>query len=121
MSSTVALARDFSEHGLKACEVELVGLTGETIALITVARDDIPPVGRREIAQAPRGGVGSPLTVRDGKRGAAAARPEMKSIGKPAREDRQRGSMRQGRDAGPEMAPDYLSSALPGRAWAKRT
>ena len=64
---TVALARDFPEHGLKAgdlCaivhvyldgkayEVEFVGLTGETIALITVKSHEVRPVGRREIAQA---------------------------------------------------------------------
>jgi Domain of unknown function (DUF4926) len=64
---TVALARDLPEHGLKtgdlcavvhayadgeAFEVEFVDLAGETLALITVNRDDVRPVRSREIAQA---------------------------------------------------------------------
>ena len=64
---TIALTRDFTEHGLKAgdlgtvvhvyadgkaFEVEVAGLTGETIALFTAKRDDVRAVGKREVAQA---------------------------------------------------------------------
>ena len=62
---TVALTRDLPEHGLKAgdlgaivlvygdgraYEVEFVGLTGQTLALLTLDADAVRPVAEREIA-----------------------------------------------------------------------
>ena len=62
---TIRLARDFPEHGLKsgdlgtvvhvyadgkAFEVEVVGLDGRTIAVLTVERDGLRPVRDRELA-----------------------------------------------------------------------
>lgn len=61
---TVVLARDVQEHALKrddigvvvhcyegnrAFEVEFVTGAGETIALLTLTREDIRPIGRKEI------------------------------------------------------------------------
>ena len=61
---TVVLTRDIGEHGLKrgdigavvhgykdhqAFEVEFVTGEGETVALLTLTREDIRPIGRKEI------------------------------------------------------------------------
>lgn len=61
---TVVLARDVGEYGLKrddigavvhcyednlAFEVEFVTGEGETVALLTLPREDIRPIGRKEI------------------------------------------------------------------------
>jgi hypothetical protein len=61
---TVVLARDIEEYGLKrgdigavvhcykgnrAFEVEFVTGEGETVALLTLTREDIRPIGRKEI------------------------------------------------------------------------
>ena len=61
---TIVLARDIEEHGLKrgdigavvhcykdnlAFEVEFVTGEGKTVALLTLTREDIRPMGRKEI------------------------------------------------------------------------
>jgi len=61
---TVVLAYDIGEYGLKrddigavvhcyndgrAFEVEFVTGEGETVAVLTLTRDDIRPIGRKEI------------------------------------------------------------------------
>jgi hypothetical protein len=63
---TVVLTEDLAEHGLKCgdlgtvvlvhrgggYEVEFVSLDGETLAVVSLARRQVRPVGPREIAQA---------------------------------------------------------------------
>ena len=61
---TIVLARDIEEHGLKrddigavvhcykdnlAFEVEFVTGEGKTVALLTLTREDIRPMGHKEI------------------------------------------------------------------------
>jgi hypothetical protein len=63
---TVVLTEDLAEHGLKrgdvgtvvllhgdaGYEVEFVSLKGETLAVVSLAADQVRPLGEREIAQA---------------------------------------------------------------------
>ncbi len=63
---TIVLAEDLPEHGLRCgdlgtvvllhgdrgYEVEFVSLDGETLAVVSLAPDQVRPVGPREIAQA---------------------------------------------------------------------
>ena len=63
---SVVLAVDLPEHGLKkgdvgtvvlshgtsGYEVEFMTLSGETLAVVSLSKDQVRPVGRREIAQA---------------------------------------------------------------------
>jgi hypothetical protein len=63
---TVVLTEDLAEHGLKrgdigtvvllhgdaGYEVEFVSLMGETLAVVSLAVDQVRPLGEREIAQA---------------------------------------------------------------------
>ena len=63
---TVVLTAELPEHGLKAgdlgtvvlvhtrgdYEVEFMTLDGETVAVVSLAPDQIRPVGRREVAHA---------------------------------------------------------------------
>ena len=60
------LVRDLPDHGLKrgdigtvvlvhrskGYEVEFMTLDGETLATVSLARDDVRPIGHREIAHA---------------------------------------------------------------------
>jgi hypothetical protein len=63
---TVVLTTDLPEHGLKAgdlgtvvlvhkhngYEVEFMTLDGETVAVVSLSRDQVRPIGHREIAHA---------------------------------------------------------------------
>jgi len=63
---SVVLTEDVAEHGLKrgdvgtvvllhgdaGYEVEFVSLTGETLAVVSLAADQVRPIGEREIAHA---------------------------------------------------------------------
>ncbi len=63
---SVVLTEDIARHGLKrgdvgtvvllhgdaGYEVEFVSLTGETLAVVSVAADQVRPIGEREIAHA---------------------------------------------------------------------
>jgi hypothetical protein len=63
---TIVLTTDFPDHGLKAgdlgtvvlvhaaggYEVEFMTLEGETLAVVSLAPDQLRPVGPRDIAQA---------------------------------------------------------------------
>jgi len=63
---TIVLTEDIAEHGLKqgdigtvvllhgdaGYEVEFVSLSGETLAVTSLARHQVRPLGPREIAQA---------------------------------------------------------------------
>lgn len=63
---TVVLTTELPEHGLKAgdlgtvvlvhthggYEIEFITLDGETVAVVSLAPDQVRPVGRREIAHA---------------------------------------------------------------------
>lgn len=63
---SVILTVDLPEHGLKkgdvgtvvmahgtaGYEVEFMTLSGETLAVVSLSREQVRPVGRREIAQA---------------------------------------------------------------------
>ena len=69
---TVVLTEDLPDHGLKAgdlgtvvlvhgaagYEVEFTTLDGETLAVVSVFRQQVRPVARREIAQARTVAVG---------------------------------------------------------------
>jgi len=39
-------------HGLKGYEVEFMTLGGDTVAVVSLSKEQVRPVGRREIAQA---------------------------------------------------------------------